>query len=81
VESELRVHDTDAKGRSGVSRIVHRYGHGGAGWSLCFGCAGDVLALVEEALADKPARPMGVDVVAARVGRPDMCKDPARARL
>jgi glycine/D-amino acid oxidase-like deaminating enzyme len=81
VERELRVHDTDAKGRSGVSRIVHSYGHGGAGWSLCFGCAGDVLALVEEALADMPARPMGVDVVAVRAGEPDSFKDPARVRL
>ncbi|KAI1788586.1 FAD dependent oxidoreductase [Ganoderma leucocontextum] len=35
------------------SRIIHTYGHGGAGWSLSFGCAGDVLAMVEEALLDK----------------------------
>ncbi|KAL0063905.1 hypothetical protein AAF712_009187 [Marasmius tenuissimus] len=34
------------------SRIVHSYGQGGAGWSLSFGCAADVLKLVEEALQD-----------------------------
>lgn len=49
VERELR--------RTG-SRIVHSYGQGGAGWSLSFGCAQDVVMLVEEALAGLPARPM-----------------------
>ncbi|KAI1506741.1 nucleotide-binding domain-containing protein [Biscogniauxia marginata] len=49
VERELR--------RTG-SRIVHSYGHGGAGWSLSFGCAQDVATLVEEALAGLPAVPM-----------------------
>jgi hypothetical protein len=43
--------------RSG-SRIVHSYGHGGAGWSLSFGCASDVVLLVEEVLAGVPARSM-----------------------
>jgi hypothetical protein len=43
--------------RSG-SRIVHSYGHGGAGWSLSFGCASDVVLLVEEALAGIPAKSM-----------------------
>ncbi|GAP83699.2 putative FAD dependent oxidoreductase [Rosellinia necatrix] len=50
VERELR--------RAG-SKIVHSYGHGGAGWSLSFGCAQDVAMLVDEALAGVPARPMG----------------------
>ncbi|KAJ6574584.1 nucleotide-binding domain-containing protein [Mycena capillaripes] len=49
VERELR--------RAG-SRIVHSYGHGGSGWSLSFGCAEDVAILVDEALADVPARSM-----------------------
>ncbi|KAI1195269.1 nucleotide-binding domain-containing protein [Nemania serpens] len=49
------------------SRIVHSYGHGGAGWSLSFGCAQDVAVLVEETLAGVPARPMG-----ARLGRQKM---------
>jgi glycine/D-amino acid oxidase-like deaminating enzyme len=34
------------------SRIVHSYGHGGAGWTLSFGCAGDVAALVQEVLLE-----------------------------
>lgn len=53
VERELR--------RTG-SRIVHSYGHGGAGWSLSFGCAQDVAMLVDEALEGMPARPMSETV-------------------
>ncbi|KAI1088725.1 FAD dependent oxidoreductase [Rostrohypoxylon terebratum] len=44
------------------SRIVHSYGHGGAGWSLSFGCAQDVAMLVDEALEGIPARPMSETV-------------------
>jgi D-amino-acid oxidase len=40
------------------SRIIHSYGQGGAGWSLSFGCAGDVALLVEEALLDLTPKPM-----------------------
>ncbi|KAI8959567.1 FAD dependent oxidoreductase [Daldinia sp. FL1419] len=53
VERELR--------RTG-SRIVHSYGHGGAGWSLSFGCARDVATLVDEAIEGLPARPMSETV-------------------
>lgn len=42
------------------SRIVHSYGQGGAGWSLSFGCASDVLVLVEDALLDLQPMPMSV---------------------
>ncbi|KAI1851709.1 hypothetical protein JX265_010943 [Neoarthrinium moseri] len=45
--------------RKKTSRIVHSYGQGGAGWSLSFGCAQDVIMLVEETLAGIAARPMG----------------------
>jgi D-amino-acid oxidase len=48
------------------SRIIHSYGQGGAGWSLSFGCAEDVLKLVEEALADIPAMTMLEKTVALR---------------
>ncbi|KAH7069328.1 nucleotide-binding domain-containing protein [Paraphoma chrysanthemicola] len=40
------------KGKSARSTIVHNYGHGGAGWSLSFGCAADVLRLVEEVVRE-----------------------------
>jgi D-amino-acid oxidase len=30
-----------------TGRIIHNYGHGGAGFTLCRGCAEDVVALVE----------------------------------
>ncbi|TFK94499.1 FAD dependent oxidoreductase [Polyporus arcularius HHB13444] len=48
------------------SRIIHSYGHGGAGWSLAFGCAAEVLAMVEEALLDKAPTPMATEPVQAR---------------
>jgi D-amino-acid oxidase len=58
VERELRSH------RGGrVSRIVHNYGHGGSGWTLSFGCAGDVLALVDEALLNISSRPVTMETV------------------
>ena len=43
VERELR-----RKGDGSLSRIVHSYGQGGSGFTLSFGCAGDVVGLVEE---------------------------------
>ena len=61
VERELREHENDTvSGKaSRPSRIVHSYGQGGAGWSLSFGCAGDVAVLVKQALLGLPAAPMG----------------------
>jgi D-amino-acid oxidase len=55
VERELRRHGARP------SRIVHSYGHGGAGWSLGFGCAEEVAGLVEDALRGSEAVPMGFD--------------------
>ena len=43
VERELRR----VPGREGHSRIVHSYGHAGAGWSLAFCCALEMNALVK----------------------------------
>jgi D-amino-acid oxidase len=62
VERELRLHPG---GRA--SSIVHNYGHGGSGWTLSFGCAGDVLALVGEALLDASSQPAALEVVLPRV--------------
>lgn len=53
VERELR---RTPAGR--ISRIVHSYGHGGAGWSLAFGCAGDVRTLLEETMRGQLPEPM-----------------------
>ncbi|KKY29755.1 putative fad dependent oxidoreductase [Diaporthe ampelina] len=57
VERELR----SVPGTDRPSRIVHSYGQGGAGWSLSFGCAGDVANLVEEAMCDLVPTPMEFD--------------------
>jgi D-amino-acid oxidase len=38
----------DAESRDG-RRVVHCYGHGGAGVTLSWGCAADVVALIEAA--------------------------------
>jgi D-amino-acid oxidase len=40
---------------SRTSRIVHSYGHGGAGFSLSFGCAADVANIVDEIMAEVEA--------------------------
>lgn len=53
IERELR---RTYSGR--ISRIVHSYGHGGAGWSLAFGCAGDVKWLLQEVMNGQPPEPM-----------------------
>ena len=88
VERELRKHENDiAGGRvSRPSRIVHSYGQGGAGWSLSFGCAGDVAVLVKEALLGLPAVPMGKamlekEAACLRKGRNGGESSWARARL
>ncbi|KAH7076390.1 nucleotide-binding domain-containing protein [Paraphoma chrysanthemicola] len=53
-EGGVRVKGDDGVngGKSARSRIVHNYGHGGAGWSLSFGCAADVLKIVEEIVGE-----------------------------
>ncbi|EJD35638.1 nucleotide-binding domain-containing protein [Auricularia subglabra TFB-10046 SS5] len=78
VERELRQHGPN----KAPSMVVHSYGQGGSGWSLAFGCAGDVATLVDEALQDLPARPMAgepgrQEVVDLR----DESGDQVRARL
>ncbi|KAF8641335.1 hypothetical protein AX16_010033 [Volvariella volvacea WC 439] len=47
VEREKRL-----KARRARSRIIHSYGQGGAGFSLSFGCASDVLNLMREVEAE-----------------------------
>ena len=54
VERELRRRKDGA-----YSRVVHSYGQGGSGFTLSFGCAGDVLNLVrevEECVAPTPMK-------------------------
>jgi len=53
--SRVRWEDRDA-------HVIHNYGHGGAGYTLSWGCAGDVLALVRrldhgDRLREPPALP------------------------
>ncbi|KAF9016612.1 FAD dependent oxidoreductase [Hymenopellis radicata] len=53
VERELRPRSDGS-----MSRIVHSYGQGGAGFSLSFGCASDVLELIQELEVGLPATKM-----------------------
>jgi D-amino-acid oxidase len=63
VERESRERDVSSHvyvmGKSTRSRIIHSYGQGGAGWSLSFGCAGDVALMVRETLLDSPVEKAG----------------------
>jgi D-amino-acid oxidase len=61
VERELRSHCQADNESPLVSRIVHSYGQGGSGWTLSFGCASDVLALIEEALLDLAPQAMKLE--------------------
>ena len=62
-ERELRSRKHHSEDSAKPSRIVHSYGQGGAGWSLSFGCAADVAALVEEALLSLPPKAMANEAV------------------
>lgn len=53
VERELRK-----KADGSLSRIVHSYGQGGSGFTLSFGCAGDVMGLIKEVEAGVPPTPI-----------------------
>jgi D-amino-acid oxidase len=44
----------------GASRIVHSYGHGGSGFTLSFGCAADVLEIVQEIVNEE--QPMDAEM-------------------
>lgn len=61
VERELRPR---ASG-TGYSRIVHCYGHAGAGWSLAFGSALEVKTLVEDVLDQLAPTPMHATAASA----------------
>lgn len=50
-KGNVRVEREQPKG-GGQSRIVHAYGHGGAGWSLAFGSGRECLRLIEEIHAE-----------------------------
>jgi D-amino-acid oxidase len=81
VERELRKHGKRSGLESEHSRIVHSYGHGGAGWSLSFGCAQDVVKLVEMALMDLPAKSMEMKELPAEPMPMTDTFDGIRARL
>lgn len=61
--AQIRLEPADA----GPHRVIHNYGHGGSGVSVCWGCAGAVRTLIDEALGGG-ARPGARRVVTQRVG-------------
>ena len=48
--SEVRLEVERAGGRT----VIHNYGHGGAGFTLCWGCADEVAGLAERSMRDRP---------------------------
>ncbi|GJE92682.1 FAD dependent oxidoreductase [Phanerochaete sordida] len=56
VERELRK-----KADGSLSKIVHSYGQGGSGFTLSFGCAGDVVDLIKEAEEGVEPTPLKAD--------------------
>ena len=44
-----RGQDVDL-GEGGTFKVVHNYGHGGAGWQSCWGCAEDAVGVLTSAL-------------------------------
>ncbi|KAJ8469198.1 hypothetical protein ONZ45_g16974 [Pleurotus djamor] len=54
-EANVRVErEQRARADGSISRTIHSYGQGGSGFTLSFGCAADVLALLEELQAELP---------------------------
>ncbi|XP_055539830.1 D-aspartate oxidase-like [Wyeomyia smithii] len=46
----LEIEHVQAEHSTNLVPIIHNYGHGGSGITLAWGCAGDVLALVQDLL-------------------------------
>jgi D-amino-acid oxidase len=70
VQREHRLPIRDSKGYKSDdkhSRIVHSYGHAGSGWSFAFGCALDVVVLVEQVIRQEPLRSTDTDTEASTV--------------
>jgi len=79
VERELR-----RKADGSFSRIVHSYGQGGSGFTLSFGCAGDVLGLVKEIEAGVEPTKMGIGispVCRRRVGQDPISFQPQQRKI
>lgn len=55
VRLELDAAPVAAPSGGRAARVVHNYGHGGCGHSLHWGCAGDAVALVNQAVGQLPA--------------------------
>ena len=48
----VRLERGTAAGEGARTQVVHNYGHGGAGWQSCWGCAEDVVLLVQDWLQE-----------------------------
>jgi len=54
-------------GRYCCEQVVHSYGHGGAGVTLHWGCAGDTVRLVQQCLGMSPQSKMWMGLVVGSI--------------
>jgi len=47
--------DTKTTQMFNVMQVVHNYGHGGSGVTMCWGCAHDVVDILKDILCRQPS--------------------------
>uniref|UniRef100_G3MPJ6 FAD dependent oxidoreductase domain-containing protein n=1 Tax=Amblyomma maculatum TaxID=34609 RepID=G3MPJ6_AMBMU len=51
----LRLERVDHALKTGTVPVIHNYGHGGSGITIAWGCAGDVVQFIRDAISEGPS--------------------------